>query len=259
MVSFGVIMCSNRFNELTFDVIKSIELNCPDEFIIIDDSINNISKGRGFLYSGGGRGLGHCRNLGLQSTKSDYVLFADDDDIWFNCKLQNLKNLIINKPDCDFILHSSLIYDYAQNSVVGEINSERFERFKDFGHVVWRNWLTYKMPISNSSCWCVRASVAKSHKFDERVKRGVDGNFWKALMNIKALDIVWLDKNLVYYGINHGSERITETNKHSSFRAIVGDYYNLEVIRHWSLYPAKLLLILQLLKKVMQYFIKYKV
>ena len=258
MVEVCVILCSNRFNSLTFKVIDSIKINSPDQFIIIDDSKEHLSKGMNTIHTGGNCGLGYGRNLAIKKIQSNFVMYADDDDIWLPNKILSVKKFISKMPNSDFIIHSSLVYDYCAKSVVTEINSKRFERFKNYGTFFWKNWLAYAMPISNSSCWCVKASLVKKNPFDIRIKRGVDGNFWNMLLNNKELKINWLEKNLVYYGVNHGFKRITSETQLSHYHELVGDYYNLKVIKYWKLYPAKLMLFFRLIKKVFKYFLKYK-
>lgn len=50
-----------------------------------------------------GQGLSRSRNICLSKSKSDYVIFSDDDVLYYEDSITRFKNLVLNNPDVDII------------------------------------------------------------------------------------------------------------------------------------------------------------
>ena len=94
-----LIPTKNRISMLK-DAINSVLLqtfNCF-EIIVIDDSSSHFVqneikqtfdlKGISILHTGGNKGGGVARNMGIDAAKGDYVAFLDDDDEWIETKIE---------------------------------------------------------------------------------------------------------------------------------------------------------------------------
>lgn len=73
--------------------------NCPvlcDMWAKKDQRVKVIHKQNG--------GLSDARNAGLENATGDYVIFVDSDDFWVSSTaLQELMDVVIKHPECDFI------------------------------------------------------------------------------------------------------------------------------------------------------------
>jgi len=111
------------------------------KLIIIDDKssdgtsilLNNFYKNSKFknriliLRNKKNKGQGHCRNIGLKHSKSEFVAFIDSDDLWMKRKLENqiqfMKDLNYSFTYTDYkisqdnknkIIHVPASYNYNQ-------------------------------------------------------------------------------------------------------------------------------------------------
>lgn len=72
---------------------------CPalcDSWAEKDKRVNVIHKSNG--------GLSDARNVGLDKASGDYVIFVDGDDFWVSSTaLQELMDVVVKNPECDFV------------------------------------------------------------------------------------------------------------------------------------------------------------
>lgn len=224
---FSIIVVSNRCNELLDAALSSIEAQVFKDFEIIlvidsEEQFPHLSRYRP-LYTGGGRGLAYGRNLGLASASGTHVLFLDDDDLWEPSKLGQVYSFIDVNPDAKFIVNSSIVEDYSTGERLATVDSARLDRYKSRPHAL--SLFIIGMPIANSSCWCVRADIAKSIRFNDRVRKGVDGSFYFRYLKRHGIDFHWLGPPLTRYRINHPYERITDSTN-GDYEKIIGDFIN---------------------------------
>lgn len=225
--TFCAIIASNRMNDLLDRSLNGVLVTAPDQIILVNDSGQpwaappNVEV----IHTEGNIGLSAARNLALDQACADYVLFCDDDDLWRADKLDILDAEIAQMRH-RFIVHDSIIFDITENVEVGRITGDRLRRFKVAGRWLWLNYLVYSMPVSNSSCWCIRADILADFRFDPNVQRGVDGTFWYFFLNRFRTAPHWIAKALTEYGINHPYDRITSQTDQSKTRKSVGDALN---------------------------------
>ena len=87
-------------NDDTVSIIKSYTALYPDKFVFIDDSLPSGSAKANFLKL-------------LQYSKSEYVMFCDQDDVWLNDKIENTLKLMVQietEQDvmCPVLVHTDL-------------------------------------------------------------------------------------------------------------------------------------------------------
>jgi len=160
------------------------------ECIIVDDGSSDktkeivnkfIEKDKRFhLYdrpSNRLKGANACRNLGLEKSKGEYVMFLDSDDICASFCLEERTKIVVSDLSIDLLIRDTafLIDDVKQSFSINKDpevkNSENYLSM----------FLSYKIP------WPIMASLYKKSsikncKFDENLKRFQDLSF-----NIKVL------------------------------------------------------------------------
>jgi len=131
---------SKNFIIRTLESVVSQSYRCW-KLIIIDDKssdgtsilLNNFYKNSKFknriliLRNKKNKGQGHCRNIGLKNSKSEFVAFIDSDDLWMKKKLEKqiqfMKDLNYSFTYTDYkisqdnknkIIHVPASYNYNQ-------------------------------------------------------------------------------------------------------------------------------------------------
>ena len=146
------------------------------------------------------RGVSNARNVGIENSKSDYILFIDSDDI---VDEQYIEHLLSVENDKDFvIIHERKIDDNKKN--IGEINEISTN---DFKRRCWDLWSEFRI----LNVWGVRykRNLIKTYnlKFDTNLKWGEDTKF-----NIQYLQYCKELVSLPYY------EYVYIKNKNSASR-----------------------------------------
>lgn len=112
------------------------------ELLIVDDCSTDgtVEKLKAFstndkvkiILNDTNNGANFCRNVGLKSAASDYVIFMDADDLLAPFCLQNRINLIEEHPSMDFVVTAMAVF----NKKVGDSHSlwlpERKDCLNDF-------------------------------------------------------------------------------------------------------------------------------
>ena len=117
MISFGIIIpvfdSEDYLNECLDSVIKQDYSNF--EVLLINDNSNdksgricnhysNIYKNINTVHFTQNRGVSFCRNHGINSLISDYIIFLDSDDYLFDNILNNLSNFIKSNTKSNVIV-----------------------------------------------------------------------------------------------------------------------------------------------------------
>ena len=116
-----VIPSHNRLDELKI-AIKSVfdQTMVPNELIVVDDGSSlplgeNIFKGAPkklhciLLTNKTPKGGNFARNIAIKEATSEYIAFLDDDDEFFNQKLEEVTKSIKENPDTDLFYHTAKI------------------------------------------------------------------------------------------------------------------------------------------------------
>ncbi|MCM2138012.1 glycosyltransferase family 2 protein [Vagococcus fluvialis] len=113
-------------------LLKSIELCENDEIIVVDDcspleiynQIKNLLKEYKFtlLRSESNKGAGHARNIGIEKSISEWIIFADADDIFIEGYSSILEKYLNNNFDIVYFSPTSKKVS-TNNSVIGNRHS----------------------------------------------------------------------------------------------------------------------------------------
>ena len=153
------------------------------------------------------KGAPSCRNLGLDKAIGDYVQFFDSDDIMVSHFLAE-KIQAFEKKNVDFVLSKTIDFIHPETTNLQIINTYNyyFDTFPitHYNYASQRiNWLTPDAMI--------RTGLAKQVKFNEKLKRGQEYNYFVKL-TLKTSNGLFVDKYLTH-------RRLHEDSIKSSFNA----------------------------------------
>lgn len=152
---------------LVDDGSKDNSGNICDDFAKNNDFIKVIHKKNG--------GLSDARNVGLENSVGDYVIFLDSDDFWIDCHfLENISKL---EGDIDLIIFNSFkCYDNDYQ------RRPRFQIDKDF----------QKFDNIKKREYVVQNNIYKACAWDKVIKREIlfDNSIFFPL-NMLSEDMIW--------------------------------------------------------------------
>lgn len=164
----------NRSKDLS-ELIKSIlyEEELVDEIIVIDDGSHehhkkeliNLQSLYGFtLLHSKNMGANYCRNQGSIHAQSEWLVFCDDDDLFINHRLKNIKSIIQKSLNTEMIINSAEI----------SINLSNFFKYSSFpmtcdGKIAFKDFVINR--FGSTSCLTIKKdSLKKINFFDENLK-----------------------------------------------------------------------------------------
>jgi glycosyltransferase involved in cell wall biosynthesis len=186
---FSVIIPLYNKSEFIIRAIESVlnQTYSNFEIVIVDDGskddgalkVENLNNQLVQLIKQENQGVSKARNVGVQKSRFDYVVFLDADDTWEFCFLEKLKNLIELFP-------AAGIYG-INNNFHYENNSIRFKNFdwifngnengiiNDYFEVFSRLGMS---PFSNSSCCFPKSIFNEVGGYKIGVKTTEDSDLW---------------------------------------------------------------------------------
>lgn len=158
------------------------------ECMIVDDGSNDetadliadfIRKDSRFNYferpDNKTKGANACRNIGIEKAAGDYLIFFDSDDLMTPSHIElKLKTLLEN--DIDYVITRTKFYNSNLNYIDNYYHFDKYE-ITPFNYISQKiNWLTYDI--------CIKASLAKSIRFNENLQSGQEYNYFSKLVLI---------------------------------------------------------------------------
>lgn len=145
------------------------------------------------------KGLANARNTGIKKSKGSFICFCDDDDIWMPNKIELQLKTYFNSPAHVGVVTSS-------SKVVVE-NTSYIRKTKINGWF-FKKMIGARQPLGNgSTLMFTRRCLNTIGFFDERYKRGIDGEYlYRVSLKYKVLSI---DLPLVIYNFDPKLKRIT--------------------------------------------------
>ena len=220
MRQFSVSVIIPTFNRpaLLAQAVKSVlEQTCRAlEIIILDNGsdaehLNELSKiGNSndlinLVRLQSNKGPGHARNIGIEKSKGDWILFLDDDDILAPDFLEACFESIRFEENVEMIIARAVCFregspvSYPKDAI-GAINLRPYK--KDPITTMLINGITI------GSCLVSRKSIG-SLRFREDIWHGEDMLFWFSLMQkIKMLTTT----DIAFSGVRQHSDKITLRN-----------------------------------------------
>lgn len=129
------------------------------------------------------KGANSCRNIGLSESKGDYIIFFDSDDLMTPDHIEIKINSIL-KYKTDFVITKTKYFN-------SDKDLEKYYKFDQFEITAYNyisqkiNWLTLDI--------CLRAEIAKSIEFNEKLQSGQEYNYYCKLVQ-KSVNAIFIDK-----------------------------------------------------------------
>ena len=158
--------------------------------------------------------LGHCehahvsagRNMGLQMTTGEFVLFMDDDDMISSTYVSDL----FSKATTNGVVFSNVL-SFATNHKNATKNylSVTYDRNTSLSK---HNWMTLRSHMSLVWGKLFPLSMIQENKFDLRFKNGQDALFM-ALISYKIKTYSLASENAIYYWRDRSNSASRKSNK----------------------------------------------
>ena len=156
----------------------------------------------------------------LKNSKKDFIVFCDQDDIWSDKKLHEIKKFIISTKE-PFIMgvHNGEFLIKQKNKV---IFNKQFVLNKDLIYEKQPNLSFFNLLKSNKIIGCF--SFIKRNEFIKILKvkppkdQGIFLDYWIALVASSQSKIAFLDKNLISYRRHENVATISERKVLSKFK-----------------------------------------
>ena len=173
------------------------------------------------------KGLPGCRNMGLELSHGDYIVFFDDDDIPHpDCLKWSVEEIIKNKAD---------YCRYLRTVFFQELNKD-FDRKQDYNVLQHNNLaveelITGKVPFN--SCQVLwKAELFKNEKFNEDLMFAEEWELYTRIL-LKRPKGITIKKHL-YFGRKHADSNTGEFKQADSIRVDSKIHAATMIIEHTS-------------------------
>jgi glycosyltransferase involved in cell wall biosynthesis len=188
------------------------------EIIIVDDGStdNGISKVERLnntsikIFRQENKGVSIARNVGVENSKYDYVVFLDADDVWLEGLLCEL-NILANKYPNAGILGVNNYFEYANGKTIyekydGLFGNQKSGLIRDYLEVFSKY---SKSPFCNSGCCYPKQIFNEMGGYKEGIRLTEDSDLWCRIAF--KYDIAYSSEPLITYYMQ------TEGNTHQVF------------------------------------------
>ena len=226
-------LLARALNSIVLQDFTSLEVVIADDFSK-DDTESIVDSFRDklkivYIKHKNNYGNAVARNTALANSKGRFVAFLDDDDEWIDSrKIQKQLDLFSKYNDKIIVCSSVAIVDSELNSRTKSV--KRPENL--LTHLLVGNGL-----IFNSTVMLERSTMIEVGGFDERMKKGVDSEFFRRCVVKFGIDVAFLD-DVTTAVHEHGAVRMTTiSNVKDLDRAISANIrllaiYNKEYLCH---------------------------
>lgn len=174
MSSFSCIIPTLGRHTLKESVLSVLAQEDSVEIIVVVDASSDVSKIQKQLsglelriISTCKSGVSNLRNLGVRCATSNWITFLDDDDLWLENRVHELKKQIIKHPDCQFFVSRSL-------QVLGDQIRIRPKKFFEKNTELANSWYNTFFASSSyymgTSSWTIRKDLAITMEFNANLE-----------------------------------------------------------------------------------------
>jgi len=187
-----VIPSHNRLSDLKIAVSSVFKQTVtPYELIVVDDG--SIDSVKSSVFNGAPeslkcllltnrvpRGGNHARNKGVVAATGDYIAFLDDDDEFFNNKIEIINEMIHNYPEVDLFYHKAEIHMVKEGYFYFSRPSAFDNCDNAFKNLLIKNW------VGGTPMVIVKKkSLIDAGGFDEQMPALQDYELWLRMAKMK--------------------------------------------------------------------------
>jgi glycosyltransferase involved in cell wall biosynthesis len=135
--------------------------------------------------------LAASRNFGASKASGEWLIFCDDDDVFVDSKLKEVREAI--RPD--YLVYYSDCFVFDERGLCQDSGLRlKVNPGKTTGKVL----LFLSNFISGGSAFVIHSSIARVFPFDESLKGSEDHDFWRRLV-LNNIPIYFINKKLTGY------------------------------------------------------------
>lgn len=226
-----IIPCYNSFEKMTRCLRCLEEQTCKNfEVIIIDDCstdntfsnlANYIQKSNlafKLIKNDNNLGAGYSRNIGIEKSNGEYLLFLDSDDYIATDTIEIFENILNNDNSIDCILFDYIKYKNNVEQIFSILPNQNYEYIKTD--------ISFKF-VRGCTCGKVykREIIIKNDIRFSSAVRNEDMPFTKVAISYCNRIYYYRTKPLYYYVMNasslmHNKKLLDENNAYNSFKIV---------------------------------------
>jgi glycosyltransferase involved in cell wall biosynthesis len=218
---------SDTINSVINQTYKNLEI------IIIDDGstdnsveiINSINDERIILLRQENKGASCARNLGITSSKGDFIQFLDSDDLISHNKIELQVSAINNHKECIAVCHTKHFYngeDYKA-AVVNDYEAKFLFSTNDpinFLLNLWGDNKEKKGSMVQTNAWLIPISlINKAGLWSEHYSPDDDGEFFTRII-CNSKQIIFTDYCYNYYRKFRSNQSLSSLNSEKAIRGV---------------------------------------
>jgi len=195
---------SEKFIERTLLSLEN-QKELPDEIIFSDDGsedktiqiielwVKEQKKIKYKILKNTHKGPGHARNEGIINAQNNWIAFLDSDDTWENDKIYEVKKIMEQKKNINFITHFEFNVDLKNKK------KEISKKLKIFlqQKTDLKKFLFISNIFSTSAVTCKKDILIKNKMFDVKLQNAQDYDLWLKLS--PHINLYVIEKNLGTY------------------------------------------------------------
>lgn len=184
---FNLVISDDHSTDKTFDILESYQKSYPEK-IRVQQPVHRYGNARDHFFAL------------LKESKADYIFFCDQDDVWFNWKMEKMVHLMEEAETSYGTMTPLLVFSDQtptdSNLVPLSDSLMKYQKqnpeIKGFRQLLFRNVVTggamaFNRALANKSLECTDLSSTNMH------------DYWLALVCSKFGRCVYLDKSTSYY------------------------------------------------------------
>lgn len=184
---FNLVISDDHSTDKTFDILESYQKSYPGK-IRVQQPVHRYGNARDHFFAL------------LKESKADYIFFCDQDDVWFNWKMEEMLHLMEEAEASYGVMTPLLVFSdqTPTDSNLKPLATSLMTYHKLNPHIESFKQVIFRNPITGGATLFNRALAIKSldcTKLDETRMH----DYWLALVCSKFGRCVYLDKSTSYY------------------------------------------------------------
>lgn len=184
---FTLVISDDHSTDETFDILESYQKSHPGK-IRVQQPVHRYGNARDHFFAL------------LKESKADYIFFSDQDDVWFNWKMEEMLHLMEEAEASYGVMTPLLVFSdqTPTDSNLKPLATSLMTYHKLNPHIESFKQVIFRNPITGGATLFNRALAIKSldcTKLDETRMH----DYWLALVCSKFGRCVYLDKSTSYY------------------------------------------------------------